>query len=316
MPDNNLFEVAIAARATWNLHSLNNEGTVGNVTEPRTVVLAGGDKTDGVSGEMLKHIHAYYLWMLESDKSKFCPACRKLHPQKADENPDVTRVRDGAEAMSIAIKTCEMDDVHGFLVQRPTISRSSTIEFGWIVGIPESTNRDIHIHARHWMGGRDEQTQANQSEEGQEQQTREVSAQMIYHRPTRSGVYAIVSVFQPWRIGLNETNYSYVIDQEERKRRSALALNAYKATFMHPEGAMDSTRLPHIEGFEGAVIISEKNFPAPALSPLAADFIDRIEALANRVGLKVRTFSNLDVFCTIMDELGVYTPWTLELPTS
>jgi CRISPR-associated protein Cst2 len=58
-----VFEIAIVGRATWNLHSLNNEGTIGNVTEPRTVTLWNGDKVDGVSGEMMKHIHAFWTWL-------------------------------------------------------------------------------------------------------------------------------------------------------------------------------------------------------------------------------------------------------------
>ena len=68
-----VFEMAILGRATWNLHSLNNEGTVGNVSEPRTVVLADGRKSDAVSGEMLKHIHAQNLWLTTLDNS-FSPA--------------------------------------------------------------------------------------------------------------------------------------------------------------------------------------------------------------------------------------------------
>jgi CRISPR/Cas system-associated endonuclease Cas1 len=47
-----IFEIAILARAIWNLHSLNNEGTVGNVSEPRTVVLADGRKSDAAFDEL------------------------------------------------------------------------------------------------------------------------------------------------------------------------------------------------------------------------------------------------------------------------
>ena len=60
-----IYEIAILGRIIWDLHSLNNEGTVGNVTEPRTLILADGRQTDGISGEMLKHIHAEYIWALE-----------------------------------------------------------------------------------------------------------------------------------------------------------------------------------------------------------------------------------------------------------
>jgi CRISPR-associated protein Cst2 len=51
-----IYEIAILGRVTWNLHSLNNEGTVGNVTEPRNIRIIDpktGDPvtTDGISGE-------------------------------------------------------------------------------------------------------------------------------------------------------------------------------------------------------------------------------------------------------------------------
>ena len=77
-----IYEMAIIGRITWDLHSLNNEGAVGNVTEPRTIVLADGTQTDGISGEMLKHIHAECIWALEEDKSKFCETCRKFWPER------------------------------------------------------------------------------------------------------------------------------------------------------------------------------------------------------------------------------------------
>ncbi|MDI6828715.1 MAG: DevR family CRISPR-associated autoregulator [Armatimonadota bacterium] len=323
----NLFELGIMARATWNLHSLNNEGTVGNVSEPRTVMLANGDKTDGISGEMIKHIHSYYVWMLESDKARFCQACQKMHPQKADENLSVTGVQtDGSipaqekakEAMKRAMVSCTLCDLHGFLVQRPTISRSSTLEFGWVIGIPGNFHRDIHMHARHWMGGREvpEAGEEAVTEEVPERAAREVAAQMIYHRPTRSGIYAVISVFQPWRIGLNEMDYHYVIGENERKHRCELALEAYKATFAHPEGAMDTTRLPHIENFEGAIIISKTNFPAPVLSPLQDDYVEKARNLAGKMRLEIVPFADIEQFCDAIDELRELQPWALQMPTT
>ena len=59
-----IYDLAIVGRATWDLHSLNNEGSIGNVTEPRTVMLADGTKSDGVSGEMLKHAHVSAFWQI------------------------------------------------------------------------------------------------------------------------------------------------------------------------------------------------------------------------------------------------------------
>ncbi|MGB9714985.1 MAG: DevR family CRISPR-associated autoregulator [Thermodesulfovibrionales bacterium] len=307
-----IFEIAILGRVTWNLHSLNNEGTVGNVTEPRTVVLASGEKTDGISGEMLKHIHSYNVWLLQEDKSQFCAACQKFHPQKADLNPMVSGNKlNEAKAMSEAIKSCALCDLHGFLVQRPTIARPSTVEFGWALGLPEKTHRDIHLHARHSMVGRTKE----ESEAEEEKVEGAVTAQMIYHRPTRSGIYAIVSVFQPWRIGLNEVDYSYAIDDAGRKNRYQLALNAYKATFVRTDGAMTSTRLPHIEAIEGIVVISETNFPAPAISPIRDDYITEIDKIVEKQkGLSTQKFANLAELCLIMDGLSTKDIYKLAIP--
>ncbi len=304
-----IFEIGISARATWNLHSLNNEGTVGNVTEPRTVVLASGEKTDGVSGEMLKHIHAYNVWLLHEDKGDMCEACRTMHPQKADKNPLIKKKDAPEKAMKEALSSCILCDVHGFLVQRPAVARPSTVEFGWALGLPENTHRDIHIHARHSMIGRSRE----EVEAGAEKSAdRQVTAQMIYHRPTRSGRYAIVSIFQPWRIGLNEVDYSYAVEAEKRKVRYQLALNAYKAAFMRTDGAMTSTRLPHVEAIEGVLVVSESNFPAPVISPINDDYIIRTEDIIKvQKGLSAERFSSMAELCTILDRLATEDIYTL-----
>ncbi|NWF91377.1 MAG: DevR family CRISPR-associated autoregulator [Syntrophaceae bacterium] len=309
-----IFEIGILGRVTWNLHSMNNEGTVGNVTEPRTVVLADGEKTDGISGEMLKHIHAYNVWLLQEDKGQFCQACQKFHPQKADMNPLIQGKDTPEKAMETAISSCILCDLHGFLVQRPAVARPSTVEFGWTLGLPEKTHREIHIHARHSMVGRSRE-EAEEKQAGEETVERQVPAQMIYHRPTRSGVYAIVSVFQPWRIGLNEVDYTYTIDDEKRKNRYQLAMNAYKATFMRTDGAMTSTRFPHVEAMEGVVVTSETNFPVPTISPLKDGFVEEMESLVTKQrGLSHQKFSNLAELCDIINALANKDIFRLGMP--
>jgi len=39
-----IYEIGFMGRIRIDAHSLNNEGAVGNVTEPRTVILADGQK--------------------------------------------------------------------------------------------------------------------------------------------------------------------------------------------------------------------------------------------------------------------------------
>jgi len=315
-----IYELAIVGRATWNLHSLNNEGNIGNVVEPRTLKLADGTTTDGISGEMLKHIHVARLWELEADKTKFCPVCRVLEPMRADQNPEVTKFKKGEEAAAVsqALTDCIVCDLHGFLVQRPTVARQSTVEFGWAVGLRGHVHRDIHQHARHAVGFKgegkpDESAPGEQAEPAAEE--RRATSQMLFNRPTRSGVYAIVTVFQPWRIGLNTVDYSYPAGLD-RQARYGLALQAYEAMFLRTDGAMTSTRLPHPEGFEGAVVVSRENFPAPVVSPLKDDYRDELEHLASVTSAKfdVLEFDDIGGFVQTLRSLENDAPYALQMP--
>jgi len=323
---NQVFEIAIVGRVTWNLHSLNNEGTIGNVTEPRTVVLWDGTKTDGVSGEMMKHIHAFWTWLqARQDNLPLCKACEEFKPERANADRRL-RSEHWREVMgksnserpklvvAKAIEQCVLCDLQGFVIapraeeserqegrkqdKFPAVHRTSVIEFGWVVGIPEKVQRDLHLHARH---SQEEQTR----EAGEERET----AQMLYHRPTRSGVYAFVTLFQAWRIGLNEVNYNYALDKDnERKKRYELALTAYEWTFKRPDGAMTTTRLPHIEGIEGVVLVARSAVPVPLLSPLRDDYREQLKTLAKKQGVDVLEFNDLAQLTEILAQLQQATP--------
>lgn len=347
---NGVYEIAILGRATWDLHSLNNEGTVGNVTEPRTIVLADGTQTDGISGEMLKHVHAEYMWKLEGDKMKFCPVCRKFWPERAGYD-----VKGNIEQGITEALKCELCDIHGFLVPRaPNPNRKSTVEFGWAVGLPE-VHRSIHVHSRvalhearlaveeekepgkweldkcSWerreKGKVVEQCSTNPNESilykvkekwyCKEHVPGPTTPQMLYHRPTRSGSYGIVSVFQPWRIGLNNINFNYDIsDDNERAHRYQLVLKAYQAMFMRPEGAMTSTRLPHTEDFEGIIVVSKTNFPVPVISPLKDNYKEQIEAIKSSIdsgeSIDIQAFDSVSVFVGIIKGLLSKNPYKVE----
>lgn len=297
-----IYEIGLVGRIRIDAHSLNNEGTVGNVTEPRTIILANGEKTDGISGEMLKHIHTEALWQLAKErKVSLCPACQILSPMKADGNKAVTEKKETVAALDEALK-CIICDCQGFLVQKPTLSRKSTIEFGWAIALPKQFYRDIHVHTRVAAGEKER-------EKGAEA---EVSEQMIYNRPTRSGVYAFVSVFQPWRIGLNEINYTYSIDDEARKERYELVLEAYKAMIARIEGAMTTTRLPHFEEFEGAVAITKNAAPVPVISPLTDGYIEQMKTIIGQQN--VQEFSSFASFMQEIDKLKTARPYKLGAP--
>ncbi|MEM3694884.1 MAG: DevR family CRISPR-associated autoregulator [Candidatus Bathyarchaeia archaeon] len=291
-----VYEIGFIGRIRIDAHSLNNEGTVGNVTEPRTIILADGQKTDGISGEMLKHMHAEALWQLtkEREPKSLCPACQVLSPMKADANENVKKHKDVKSALDEALN-CTICDVHGFLVQKPTFSRKSTVEFGWAFALPNKFHRDIHVHTR--------------VAAGEKEATTETTEQMIYNRPTRSGVYAFVSVFQPWRIGLNEVDYTYKIDDAARKARYDLVLEAYKAMMTRLEGAMTSTRLPHLGDFTGLIVKTVNAFPVPIISPLKDDYMHQIETVVSPRNM--HKFDSLTSMLQVIDKLKDASPYKL-----
>ena len=327
MSSEEVYEIAILGRAVWQLHSLNNEGTVGNVTEPRNVRIVDPNTkkavtTDGVSGEMLKHIHTEIMWTL-AEKKNLCDACKILNPEKFNFviKKKKIKVNDVESALQEALKLCDICDVHGFLIEKPTVSRKSTVEFGWALGIPE-VYRDIHTHARHAPGEKGKTKSENQKD-GDEEDKGGVSTQMVYHRPTRSGVYAVISVFQPWRIGLNEARpdkYTYDVGDEIRKRRYELALKTYQLMFTRPEGAMTTTRLPHVEDFSGVIVYSTKPLPVPVISPLKDGYISDIKEITNNMCndtdgkcLKIIEFSNIVEFVSSINNLIGSEPYKMEL---
>lgn len=291
-----IYEIGIVGRIRIDAHSLNNEGTVGNVTEPRTIVLADGRKTDGISGEMLKHMHTEAFWQLAKERNiTLCQACQTLRPEKANKNPNVTKINEVEEALNEALK-CAICDIHGFLVEKPTLSRKSTVEFGWAIAIPEQFYRDIHVHARVAPGEKEREKEAK-------------TEQMIYNRPTRSGIYAFVSIFQPWRIGLNEINYSYILDDKERKRRYDLVIDSYKAMLSRLEGAMTTTRLPHTGEIDGLIIKTTNAMPVPLVSPLRDDYKEQLEKIIKPEN--IQEFDSLPNALEKLDGLKNYQPYKL-----
>jgi CRISPR-associated protein Cst2 len=343
MSEESVYEIAILGRIIWNLHSLNNEGTVGNVTEPRNLRIIDPNTgevvtTDGISGEMLKHIHAERIWELEAEKDNFCEACKQLKPEKADGVEEVKKSKKPEEAVEKALK-CELCDIHGFLIQQPTVARSSVVEFGWALGIPQVL-RDIHTHARHspheetitieeekevgsW-GDEKCSTKGCKTDPAMsklfkvkdkwycEEHLPERAIQMIYHRPTRSGRYAIVSVFQPWRIGLNNVTMDYVknINRENRYR---LVLKAYQSMFTKTGGAMTSTRLPHTTNFSGIIVVAKNNISVPVISPLKENYIDEVKEISKTLkGIDVIEFGSVSEFVKRINDLESKKPYSIK----
>ena len=161
-----LHSLSISGIVTMNLHALNNEGSEGNTMMTRMVEIVdatGKNHTvNAVSGDMFKHIQAEHLFMevkeTNSANLPLCEACKTFDANRicADETFTKKTFKDGSldsEILSEAIKKCIIDDAEGILITSEiggkgrSISRKSTIEFGWVVGCPDNTRTESYFHA-------------------------------------------------------------------------------------------------------------------------------------------------------------------------
>src|SRR6266699_1263021 len=265
--------VSIAARATLDMHSLNNEGGEGNQIQTRMVDIVDHEgnlhNVNAISGDMLKHVlteHFYH--QARAHGAPLCQSCQRFNANRI--NADKNFIK-GAEKASDAefidqmLQICAIDDVAGILVtEKRSLPRKSISEFGWVLGLPDRVSTGSYFHAKYVS----ERSVEKRAEDAEGQKTGANLGQSIFHRPASSGIYAIVCHLELARIGYNDIKQEYSIDGSERQRRSALLLESLLYTFIELNGAMRSTQLPHLVALEGVVTTSTSVTPAPLISPL------------------------------------------------
>ena len=134
--------------------------------------------------------------------------------------------------------------------------------------------------------------------------------QNIFHRPANSGIYAVVAGVEVSRLGFNDINQAYAIDEEERNQRYKALIESLLCTFVEPNGAMRSAQNPHLVNFEGVVSLSAKVLPAPTISPLNADYQDeirRVAAALNQIeedAVELREFESLGGYAEVLANLA------------
>ncbi len=312
-----LYSLSISARATLDMHSLNNEGGEGNQIQTRMVNIVGGDgrlhNVNAISGDMFKHIQAEHLFRRATDGAglPLCAACRQFNANRisADE-AYIQAIADmtDAEAIDLMLTTCAQDDMAGNLITAAnrSIPRKSVVEFGWVVGLPELTTTDSYFHVKYATERSESQREADSDEAARGANL----GQAIFHRPASSGVYAVVAHLELARIGFNDITQRYAIDDDARRARHAALLESILYTFLEPNGAMRSTQNPHLVAFDGVVTVSKAVVPAPTISPLMGDeFADQLERVrvalnAMRPGaLESHRFDSLGQFTEIMTGL-------------
>lgn len=311
-----LYSLSISARATLDMHSLNNEGGEGNQIQTRMVNIVGADgrlhNVNAISGDMFKHIQAEHLFRLAGNGGKLplCAACQEFNANRisADEGyGQAIAGKSDAEALDLMLGTCALDDMAGNLItaNNRSIPRKSVVEFSWIVGLPELTVTDSYFHVKYASERSKDRRQADSAET-----TRGANlGQAIFHRPASSGVYAVVANLELSRIGFNDITQTYSISADAREARHKALLESVLCTFLEPRGAMRSTQNPHIVAFDGVVTVSKAVLPAPTSSPLGKDFVAELERVQRALdslhpgAITLYRFDSLGEFAEVMARL-------------
>jgi CRISPR-associated protein Cst2 len=312
-----LYSMSISARATLDMHSLNNEGGEGNQIQTRMVNIVDQAGTlhnvNAISGDMFKHIQAEHLFNIarEQPDLPLCAGCREFNANRINADSEfIARVKDASDAdlLSELLPYCAMDDIEGILITEggKSVPRKSVVEFGWVVGVPEYVATDSYFHVKYATERGSEQRSADR--EATERSGSNLG-QAIFHRPASSGIYAAVCHLELARIGFNDITQTYVLDLEQRTLRARALLESVLYTFMKPSGAMRSAQAPHLLGLAGALTISTGPVPAPTVSPLNPNYREQIvgvqEALERITPGKVllAEFNSLSEFTEIVGDL-------------
>jgi CRISPR-associated protein Cst2 len=321
MSKQNVYSLSVSARATLDLHSLNNEGGEGNQIQTRMVDIVADDgklhNVNAISGDMFKHIQAEHLYhVARNGELPLCAACQVFDANRISADAEfMTEIADksDAEAIDMMLRTCTLDDVEGNLLtgEGRSTPRKSVVEFGWVVGVPEVTTTDAYFHVKY---ARERGVATDVDEEAR----RANLEQRIFHRPASSGIYAVVNHYEIARIGYNDITQHYALDAAARAARYRALLESVLYTFVQPKGAMRAAQMPHIVAFEGVVSYSTRVLPAPTVSPLNADYVQEIEGVTQALNglypdaVVARPFGSLAAFADIVRELvETTTPYAL-----
>ncbi|HMN27684.1 MAG TPA: DevR family CRISPR-associated autoregulator [Caldilineaceae bacterium] len=295
-----IYNLSIAAQATINLHSLNNEGGEGNQIQTRIVNIVDESgrihSVNAISGDMLKHIQAEHLYAISRDHGlPLCAACSIFDANRMSADESFRAWLKGKPTQIQIIDrllTCTLDDIEGNLItEGQSTPRKSVVEFGWAVGLPDAVTTDQYFHVKYDPDRREIPTEKKERESN--------LGQAIFHRPANSGQYAIVCNIEAHRVGYNDISQSHVIEGASRQQRLAALLESVLYTFVQPNGAMRSTQNPHIVDVCGAITFSTASAPAPLVSPLNRQFVEQMERITHSLNqlhserIMIQRFGNL-----------------------
>lgn len=255
-----------------------------------------------VSGRMLKHWHLEGMRQLilhgEYSSVPLCAGCKAGEPIRpavlTGEKLEQIKPQKLTDEANFVMK-CAICDIHGYLIAQEAkgeaeeeieegnekekkgkkqkgfnLRRTSRTMFSWLIPVLgfDTTQKQV-LHTR--------VSQQQEMAEG------ESAAQMIFNKSYASGFYAFVSVLDVDRIGLVELNLGtenpYAIDEDERKKRIKVAIEAYRLMISGQIGASLSHALPHSNPVEILIAYSETGpLPFP-VSPMYRDYVQKTVGL-------------------------------------
>lgn len=251
--------------------SLNNEGTIGNVIQPRQIEFSNGEVRQAISGEMFKHYHSRNVRLLAED-DELCNTCKIFSPMK---NGKVKEVNSKLSPSGNKVKECIVDDIEGFMNagKGANEKRTSCVKFSWAIATEENEYQTM-LHTRvDATQDNNKKKENRETTEGEGNTNKDQNTQMLFHRPLRNNEYALTVQVDLDRIGFDDEKLIYVLDKDDIKARQKKCIKALLNMFVDIEGAMCSTRLPHIQNIEGIVVKkTDKNQVLSKYSALNDDY--------------------------------------------
>lgn len=320
-----VYSLSICARATLDMHSLNNEGSEGTQIQTRMVDIVAADgqlyNVNAISGDMLKHIQAEHLYRIARNGRELplCAACQVFDANRISADAEFMALISGqsdGQALDLMLQRCVLDDIEGNLITGDGRStpRKSVVEFGWVVGVPALTMSSSYFHVKYAT----ERGQAAREATAAEGARGANLGQIPFHRPASSGVYAVVAHCETSRIGFNDIARRYALDEAARQGRYRALIESLLFTFVEPNGAMRAAQLPHCVALEGVLSWTTAVLPAPMISPLNPDYrleVGRVAEALNGLypeAVKVQSFDTLGDLAELMLNLANTTgPFTV-----
>jgi CRISPR-associated protein Cst2 len=306
--------LTLVGRLSINLASLNNEGTEGNATQPRTATIVDDGElytVPVISGDMLKYWHVKHLCAIAQDRdlplsennARKNPNPNRLKAELAKHEWVIDKIPEAEEwekdsdvdkdfleqsLYGLVASECTVTDAHGLLITEvaPHDEKDKKV-FGARVAVARTsriqTGFMTGIPRKNATGHYFHAKYVSKRTGIKSRESTGGEGQNIFTRPATSADFAVVINVDLAGLGFDDAADEYVVNEEEQNKRKKAVLDALSYTLMNQPGANSSQQFPHIMGFEGAITTSTNRSPAPSASPIKDDYLDRLEGLVGNI---------------------------------